>query len=348
VGVGGGTAAPSVSPTGSAVVAFALTLAATPLVIKLVRRLGIVDHPNDRSSHQVGTPRGGGLAPALGVLAGLYVVAGLGGTARTAMLVAALGFGVIGLLDDVWDVPPLPRLGLQALVAAVALIWLLDALSGPILWMLVFGAGCLLWLVAYVNAFNFMDGINGIAAAQVVVAGLAWWAIGLGQDSPALAAGGAVVAGAALAFLPYNYPRALVFLGDVGSYLFGGVLASLVIVGLRAGVAPEAVLAPLALYLADTGTTLVRRARAGEVWYFPHRSHVYQRLTQRGWSHTGTTAFVTVVMTACSGLGALSLAGSLPLRAAGDTALAAVLVFYLMSPSLLERRRRLRTRSTPR
>lgn len=335
------------SPAASAGLAFAVVLATTPFVIGLVQRLGMVDHPNPRSSHQVGTPRGGGLAPALGVLAGLYVVAGLG-TARAAMLAAAIGFGVIGLLDDAWDVPPLPRLGLQALVAAVALPWLLDGLSGPVPWMLVFGAGCLLWLVAYVNAFNFMDGINGISAAQAVVAGVAWWVIGLDEDVPALAGGGAVVAGAALAFLPYNYPRALVFLGDVGSYLLGGLLASLAVVGLRAGVAPEAVLAPLALYLADTGTTLVRRARAGEVWYLPHRSHAYQRLTQGGWSHARTTAFVTGVMAACSGLGALSLIGSLPLRAAGDTGLAALLALYVMSPSILERRRRSRMRSTTR
>jgi hypothetical protein len=116
------------------------------------------------------------------------------------------------------------------------------------------------------------------------------------------------------------------------------VLGCLVVVGLRAGVTPEAVLAPLALYLADTGTTLVRRARSGEVWYLPHRSHAYQRLTQGGWSHARTTAFATVVMAASAGLGALSLTGSVPLRAAGDAGLAAVTMFYVMSPSLLERR----------
>lgn len=325
-----------VSPVAAFGLTFAIALLATPPVIRLLRRLRLVDLPNVRSSHQVPTLRGGGLAPALGILPGLALVAGPAGATRAAMLVAAAGFGLIGLLDDLRDVPLANRFGLQVVMAGLALVWLLHGLSGPAPWMVVFTIGCLVWLVVYVNAFNFMDGINGMAAAQAVVAGGAWWAIGTAEGVAPLAGGGAVVAGAALAFLPYNYPRAVVFLGDVGSYLLGGVLAALVIVGVRAGIAFEAVLAPLAVYLADTGSTLVRRVRAGEVWYLPHRSHVYQRLTQQGWSHGRTTCLVTVTMAACSGLGALSLTGSAPLRAGGDVAVLAVLVLYLLSPPLLQ------------
>lgn len=327
------------SPTAAAGLAFVLVLVLMPPVIAVLRRRQILDHPNVRSSHAVPTPRGGGLGVAAGLLTGTAVVAGLPGPVRAAVLVSAGAFGLIGLLDDLRGLPLLQRLGSQVVVAGLSLVWLLDAMSGPTLWVLVFGAGCLVWLVAYVNAFNFMDGINGISAAQAVVAGAAWWAVGHAEGVAALAGGGAVVAGAALAFLPYNFPRAHVFLGDVGSYLLGGTLGALLVVGLRAGIPFEAMVAPLSVYLADTGTTLVRRALAGEVWYLPHRRHAYQRLTQRGWSHARTTAFVAVVMAVCSGLGALSLRGSLAPRAAGDVALLAVLALYFLSPSLLERRR---------
>lgn len=314
--------------------AFGPALASAPAVLWVLHRLEVLDHPNERSSHAVPTPRGGGLALAVGVMSALTLGPPLGGPLKGGMLVATAGFGVLGLAEDLRGVPVLPRLALQGLVAAAALPWLLDDLTGPPAWRLVFCAACLVWLVAYVNGFNFMDGINGIAAAQAVVAGGAWWAIGQAQDVSPLARGGAVAVGAALAFVPFNYPRARMFLGDAGSYLLGAWLAVLAVVGLRAGLPPEAVLAPVAVYLADTGSTLVRRIVAGEVWYRPHRTHVYQRLVEAGWSHTRTTAVVTGTMAACSALGAVSLSGSLALRITAGAALASVLAAYIAAPTV--------------
>ena len=319
----------------STLAAFAVSAVLGPLVLLALRRGQVLDTPTQRSSHDVPTPRGGGLAPAVASTAAILVVPAVDGSARTAVLVAALSFGLIGLAEDVRGVPPLPRLGWQLVAAALALLWLLDGLTGHLAWQVVFGAGCLLWLVAFVNAFNFMDGINGISAAQTLVAGLAWFAVGEAEDVPALAAGGALIAAATLAFVPLNFPRAQLFLGDVGSYFIGAWLAALAVVGMRAGLAPEAVLAPLSLYLADTGTVIVRRVRAAEPWYLPHRSHTYQRLTALGWSHTRTTAVIALIMAACSALGAVALADSLVLRFTADLALAAVLVAYLTSPRLL-------------
>ncbi|HUP71261.1 MAG TPA: glycosyltransferase family 4 protein [Acidimicrobiales bacterium] len=320
----------------SAGLAFAVTLALAPLILVLLRRRALLDHPNDRSSHESPTPRGLGLAPAIGALVALVAIPAIDGSARTGLLIAAAGFGLLGLLEDVAGVAPLPRLGAQLLIAGASLFWLLDGLGGPAAWQVVFAAGCALWLVAYVNAFNFMDGINGISAAQVLVAAGAWWAIGHIEDIPALSDPALVIGAATLAFTPFNFPTARAFLGDVGSYFLGAWLAVAVIVGLRAGLPPEAVIAPLSLYLADTATTIVRRVRTKEAWYLPHRSHAYQRLTQLGWSHTRTTLAVAVTMAATSALGALSLTDSLALRAAGDTVLAAALAAYLLSPSALD------------
>ena len=323
----------------SALVAFLVSAVLGPAVLLLLRRLEVLDTPTERSSHARPMPRGGGLAPAVGAVTALVAVPVVGGATRTGLLVAAVALGLIGAAEDLRGVPPLQRLAWQAGASGVSLVWLLDGLGGALPWKLLFGIGCLLWLVAYVNAFNFMDGINGISATQTVVAGIAWLAIGRAEEVPALAAGGAVIAAATVAFAPLNYPRAHVFLGDVGSYFIGAWLGALVIVGLRAGLPPEAVLAPVSLYLVDTGTTLVRRARASEAWYLPHRSHTYQRLTNLGWSHTTTTAVVGAAMAACSLLGAVALIGPLGLRVAADLALAAVLVAYVASPDMLGRAR---------
>ncbi len=331
----------------SAVIAFTVSMVAGPIVVATLRRFRVLDMPTERSLHHLPTPRGGGLAPALGAVAAVAAVPVPDSASWTGLLVTAVSFGLIGLVEDWRGVSPIPRLAWQLAVAGLALVLLLHRLSGPTVWQVVFAAGCVVWLVAYVNAFNFMDGINGIAAAQTLIAGTVWLTIGEIEDVTPLAAGGAVIAAAALAFAPLNYPRAHVFLGDVGSYFIGAWLGALVIVALRAGLPPEAVIAPVSLYLADTATTLVRRIRAAAVWYLPHRSHAYQRLVQLGWSHTRTTAVVALVMLVCSGLGAVSLTGSLGARVAADIALAAVLAAYVGSPDLLARPSRSVRRKPP-
>lgn len=322
----------------SAALAFVITLAAAPAVLVLLQRWKMVDHPNDRSSHARPTPRGLGLAPFIGTLTALLLFPVADGNSRTGLLIAATGFGALGLIEDVVGVAPLPRLLGQLVLAVICLTWLLEELRGPPIWQVTFAIGCAVWLAAYVNAFNFMDGINGIAAAQVLVATGAWWTIGRAEGVPALASPSFVLGAATLAFAPFNFPRAYAFLGDVGSYFLGACLAAQVIIGLRASLPPEAVVAPLSLYLADTATTIVRRARGQEVWYLPHRSHVYQRLTQPGRSHTLTTVAVAGTMALVSALGALSLCNSFRLHLAGDVGIFLVLAAYLASPTLLLRR----------
>jgi UDP-GlcNAc:undecaprenyl-phosphate GlcNAc-1-phosphate transferase len=328
-------------PWQGGLIALGVTVVAMPAVLAGLRRADIVDVPNERSSHRAAVPRGGGLAPAIGVVAALVVLAveaAGAGEPLVAVVAVAAGFGAIGAADDLVGLGPRLRLGLQGLVASAALVGLAEGLSGSLAWMVVFCVGVVVWLAAYVNAFNFMDGINGIAAAQAVVAGGAWWVIGAAQHIVPLAAGGAIALGAAAGFAPFNAPKARVFLGDVGSYFFGGLLAALVVVGLRAGLPPEAVVAPLGLYLADTATTIVRRVRAGETWHQAHRRHVYQRLTQAGWSHMATTGLVALSMVVVSALGAVSLTGNLAARAAADAAIVVVLAAYLAAPAIVARR----------
>lgn len=315
--------------------ALAVTLLCAPVVLAVLRRRRLLDHPSERSSHSVPVHRGGGLAPAVGALAALALTPSLTLAHRLAIGVAATLFGAIGLVEDVVGIRALHRLALQFACAVLAGAFVLDGLSGPVPWRAFFAVGAVFWLAAFVNAYNFMDGIDGISVAQAVGAGAAWFAVGANTDTPVLAAGGAIVAGAALGFAPYNLPAARMFLGDVGSYFIGAWLAAVAVLGLRAGVAPEAVLAPLALYLADTGATLARRVARGERWYLPHRDHAYQRLGDVGWSHQQVSALVLGCVVLCAVLGAVSLTDILAARVAADVAIVALLGAYLLAPGWL-------------
>lgn len=321
-----------------AALAFGIALAAGPIVLWALRRIQVLDVPTARSSHQSATPRGGGVAPALGCILAAAVSTRLVGPDRDAILIVSLGLGLIGLADDLRPRRALPRLVGQLAFALASLLWLLRGVAGGGLITTAAGAGIVVGIIGYTNVFNFMDGVNGLAVAQVVVAGGTWGLLGEHERAPVLAAAGVIAAAAVVGFAPFNVPRARMFLGDVGSYFLGGWLAVAAIVGLRAGIAPEAVLAPLSVFVADAGVTLVQRVRRHQPWAQAHREHAYQRLAQAGWSHTQTTLVVGSAMVATSALGALSLSTTLAVRLAGDAGVVVVLAGYLSLPARLARR----------
>jgi UDP-N-acetylmuramyl pentapeptide phosphotransferase/UDP-N-acetylglucosamine-1-phosphate transferase len=183
-----------------------------------------------------------------------------------------------------------------------------------------FGLGIVVWFVAYVNAFNFMDGINGMAVAQTVVGGVAFALMGARWSSVTVSVLGIAIAGAAVGFAPYNVGMARIFLGDVGSYFIGSWLAATTVVALRAGIPPEVVIAPFLVYLVDTGSTLWRRWRQGQSLVTAHRDHAYQRLDQYGWSHTAVSLAAASAMALCT-LIAVASAKSPPAARAVFTAL---------------------------
>src|SRR5438270_3741052 len=187
-----------------ALLACGVTLLLCPVVLVAARRAGILDMPSHRSSHDRPMPRAGGVAPVVGALVALALVPGLSGDTRAALAAAGGGFGCIGLIEDVVGIRALVRLGLQVVAAGIALPWVLAGLHGSILWQGAFVVGTILWLVAYTNAFNFMDGIDGLSVAQAVVAGSAWYVLGRTEHVAGVAIGGAIVAGAAVGFAPFN------------------------------------------------------------------------------------------------------------------------------------------------
>lgn len=312
----------------------AVVAAAEPAVIPLLRRAQAVDVPGWRSSHTAPTPRGGGAPIVVGLLAAAAI---LHTAAALTFAVAVLAFAAIGFADDVRGLPNARRFALQACASAGVAALLVDRLGMRPALLTALAVAAVIWLTGFVNAFNFMDGVNGIAGTHAVIGGVTYAFLGRWRPDEFLVVAGAALAASALAFLPWNARRARVFLGDVGSYGLGAALAVLAAHAVLHGVPLEAATAPLALYLADTAWTLQRRVRAGERWFEAHRSHVYQRWCDLGWSHQRVTLVAAMGTALLVMLGTASLTGDTGLRALADLAGAGVLAIYLGSPVLLGR-----------
>ncbi len=275
------------------VVVVAIAASITAATMRVAGRL-LLDHPNQRSSHTVPTPRGGGLGIVSGWVAGILIS---GEPAIWSVLPPVLAIAALSFVDDVRSLPAKVRLAGHLVVALAAVLTVGSMLtiaippfgsitSAPLVVVLT-----VVWLAGLGNAFNFMDGIDGIAALQGIVAGLAWWWIGSshGLDHPAMI--GASLAAACVGFLPFNWQPARIFMGDVGSITLGLVIAIAPILAAQAGA--ESWAAPVGVlvvwpFLFDVCFTFVRRLSRGEPVLEAHRSHLYQRLIIAGWSHRAT------------------------------------------------------------
>ncbi len=249
--------------------------------------------PNARSSHTTPTPQGGGIAvitATLGVTLIVVLATGIFGPDDTAQLwrvfAATAMIAVVGAIDDIRIIAIAPRLLLQAIAVAAVLAALPnDPQIVPLLPWWIERALLLLAGVWYVNLVNFMDGIDWMTVAEIVpiTGGL----VLIGTVFGALPASAIVVAltlcGALLGFAPFNRPVAHLFLGDVGSLPIGLLLFWLLALMAGNGHFAAAMILPL-YYLADTTLTLLRRVRNGEPFWIAHRSHYYQRATDRGFS----------------------------------------------------------------
>jgi len=319
-----------------------ICLVLMPICIAALSRRDVLDRPNERSLHSAAVPRGGGIVPAFVGIAALWVVPDIPTQLRVGVIVAIAGFALIGLGDDLWRIAPVPRLILQAAVALGAAPLLISEMNGATVWRVVCAIAAIAFLASYVNAFNFMDGINGIAATQAIVAGAVYAMLGFLNNEDALLGAGLVLVAVSIGFIPYNFPRARVFLGDVGSYALGAWIAALAIAAVTVSIPLDAVLAPIAIFLYDTGLTLVRRVSAGEGVLTPHRRHIYQQIVQGGWSHTATTLYVALLTFACGGFGLLAATGGLTAHLGADIAIVGLLALYTSSPALF-----VRTTSSP-
>jgi UDP-N-acetylmuramyl pentapeptide phosphotransferase/UDP-N-acetylglucosamine-1-phosphate transferase len=330
--------------------AFLLALAASYLsgfaARAVLGRLGVVDRPNERSSHHRPVVRGGGVSLLFGAAVAGYATARLNAVPGFAWIaVAVVALAAVSFLDDLRSRSPVLRFGVQAAAAILALsaLGFTGGIGSTPLASAIFAAVGFLWVIGYTNAFNFMDGINGIAGMQVVTTGvgtaLVALASGAGSAHPAVVLS-VVLAGAGAGFLPHNFPRARMFLGDVGSAPIGFLLA--VLAFWLARDLGWYLLGAFGLlhanFVLDTAFTLGRRIRRGDNWLEPHREHFYQRLVRSGRTHLLVTSaegllqvLVLVVVLTAQGMG-------WPVKAAAATFVCALWAAFFTYAERLFRR----------
>jgi Fuc2NAc and GlcNAc transferase len=283
--------------------AFAASWWGTGLARRFLLTRSVLDIPNPRSSHSTPTPRGGGVAMVAVVLAGILVgVAGgwIRGSIALALVPSGAAVALVSWLDDRRGTPQWVRLLVHVGSAAWVVycfgpVEALDAggtlrlgFLGPVV--------TVLGIAWTANLFNFMDGIDGLAAGEAITVGFAAMLLcwRTGDLEPTWLA--ALVAVAAAGFLPWNWAPARVFMGDVGSVFLGFIFAALaVLTGQRGDIPATGWLVLLGVFILDATITLLRRIGQGERWFAAHRRHAYQRAVQAGLTHAQVSGTVMVV-----------------------------------------------------
>ena len=281
--------APAVLLACLAGVVFLASCLGTRLLITILRRRQVLDVPNERSSHTVPVPRGGGIAM-IGTIAAAWIglwVSGVLPPASLAVAAGMLALAVVSWSDDRSGLSPAVRLLAQFATVAAG-VWVLPhgaVFQGWLPFGLERAVIALLW-VWFLNLFNFMDGIDGMAGSEAVAIGAGLVLVlsfGVARDI-GIAAPAAAIAAAALGFLIWNWAPARIFMGDVGSVPLGYVLGYLLCRLAIDGWWKAALILP-AYFLADATLTLLRRLARGERVWRAHREHFYQRAVQRGLGH---------------------------------------------------------------
>lgn len=286
---------------GTLAASFLLTLA----IKRTAGRLGLIDVPNERSSHAIPMPRGAGAAIAIASLAAMGVLSILGIMPAHLFLAVAPGgaaVAAVGLIDDIRPLTARVRLFVHFMAAAWAVVWI-----GPVGFFDHFAANApeLRWLgyaistvaiVWFLNMYNFMDGIDGIAASQAVFMCAGMALLGVFSAGIAYIAAAAIILGAAsCGFLLWNWPPAKIFMGDVGSGYLGFMFA---VLGLATGAhsvfGPWSCIILAGVFAVDATFTVVRRFARGEQITEAHRTHAFQLLAQR-MGHRNVTLTVGLV-----------------------------------------------------
>ncbi len=268
------------------------------LVVRAMITARVMDLPKARSSHAVPTPRGGGVGIVVGFLLGVSVLYGFASFARIGdpyfrgVILASIAIAVVGFIDDLRDWPFSVKLGTQTAAALVAVgsglyvsVFRLPVIGAVSIGPVAGAAVTVGWIVLATNAMNFIDGLNGLAAGTALVAAGFLAVIAALQGGWFVYFAALLLAAGILGFMPYNFPRARIFMGDVGSQFCGFVLAVLGVAANRfERVEMSFLLVPMLLsgVLYDVVFTLVRRALAGERITEAHRGHLYQVAQRSG------------------------------------------------------------------
>ena len=288
------------------VAAFFASYALTAWLLDHSRIIQLVDRPNSRSSHSTPTPRGGGLSMVTVMTCGaivLYAAGWLSLPMATVLVIGGLSVAAVGFCDDVRSVPIAFRMSVH-IGAAVLAVYCLGGSSTIHVGQLVVNLGAVapalrvIAIIWVLNLFNFMDGIDGIAASEAVfiLLGAAGLGLFLAQCSPTQVTLALVVGAACLGFLRWNWSPAAIFMGDVGSGYLGYVIAVIAVDSSQtSAINVFAWLILGGVFIVDATVTLVRRLIRRERVYQAHRTHAYQWLARRWGSHSRVTIAVIII-----------------------------------------------------
>lgn len=286
------------------------------LIRRYAERRQILDHPNERSSHVTPTPRGGGLAIVILVIAtglSLFIKAWVEPSRNQAQLSHALIYlacgaviAFLGWRDDVQSLSARVRFGVHGLIAAISIYGLgyFKVVTIPLFGELHLGVvGIIitfLWIVGLINAYNFMDGIDGIAGGVALAAAVGWMMLSANMHNDFVFWIALAIAAGSLGFLGHNWSPAKIFMGDVSSTFLGYTFAVLPLLSATRG--GDALLLGTLLmwaFIMDAGVTFITRAIKREKLLYSHRSHLYQRLVIGGYSHaTISTLYILLTLLA--------------------------------------------------
>lgn len=277
-------------------------LVSTPLFRRLAQALDITDRPSSRKVHDRPVPYLGGLAFHVALsLPLLYVFiwaphvldAQISLPQLRTLYLAATGFLLLGVWDDIQPIPPTVKLAVQAGLSflLVGSGFTIDEMTSPfggkiplgwLSWVL-----SVFWILTIVNAINFIDGLDGLAAGVVFFAAVANFLIALHPWQNFICLISLSLMGATLGFLPYNFSPARIFMGDAGSLYLGALLAGLSLVSNTKGATAMSLSLPLVILsipLLDTVLTIIRRGRRGFNFFTADREHLHHRLLQLGFT----------------------------------------------------------------
>ena len=290
-------------------------------------RMGAVDVPRDgRRMHDHPIPRMGGLAIFFGFILSALIFVPLDAPLR-GMLLGAVVIVILGIFDDIYALPALPKLLVQIAAAAVAVLMgnQIEVLSNPNIfssnpyWDLGFLSIpiSVFWIVGITNAVNLIDGLDGLACGVSTISSMTMLVIALTVAEPDVALLMAALAGGCIGFLPYNLNPAKIFMGDTGSTFLGFILATVSIEGLFKSYAIISFAVPflmLGLPIFDTCFAILRRVSHGQSPMSPDRGHIHHRLIDMGFNQKQAVA-VLYVISAILGLSAVVLTTSGPVKA---------------------------------
>ena len=317
-------------------VIFAISLLITRIILRKVR---IIDIPNQRSSHSSPKPKSGGIAIIFSFFVGITAIYLFGDKTPITekyflgFMASVLAISAVSFYDDIKNRPFIVKLSVQIAAAIVAVSFgiVLDVVAMPVFGYISLGWWAypltVLWIVGLTNVYNFMDGLDGLAAGTAVLVSLFFSYISYSQGSTFIYITSFSLFAGSLGFLLYNFPPAKIFMGDIGSAFLGFTFATMAIIAARYDHSHTSFFViPLLLFhfLFDTSLTFIRRLKKGENITEAHRTHLYQLCNRMGLSHRAVS-LMQYGMCIAQGAGALIM-----VRLTGSDRLLVFIPFLLL------------------